>query len=190
MASSEECDDGGSAAGDGCDSTCQLEVADPLTDTCSGASGAAGISIAAGEIKHVPSSAAETRSTINASDSGTGSCMIFPDPAWDLFPSSDHVYRITPSASGTLTVKLGYDKRWGAFLRRRPECEPAYPYPVGCYDRSIHVREADCEDVGTRSPVPTARWSWWGPKSSASRDGWLRLLRLRRWLAELWCGCG
>ncbi|MBL8740925.1 MAG: DUF4215 domain-containing protein, partial [Myxococcales bacterium] len=45
LASSEACDDSNLLDGDGCSSTCRLEVADPLTDTCAGASGSPAISI-------------------------------------------------------------------------------------------------------------------------------------------------
>lgn len=167
LASTEECDDGNAVDGDGCDSSCKLEVADPLTDTCSGASGVAGISIAAGEIKHVPSSAAEIRSTINASDSGTGSCMLVPDsadPDFPTYPSNDHVYRVTPSASGTLTVKLGYDNNGVLYCGADESVEPSYPYPVGCYDRSLHVREGACEDIGAEIACAESQVSWWAPE--------------------------
>jgi len=164
LTSNEACDDGGVAPGDGCDASCELEVADPLTDTCSGASGVAGIAIAPGQSKKIPAIASDVRSTINASDSGTGSCQIFPDPQWDLFPSADHVYRITPSASGQVTVKLGNDANGVPFCGADQSVEPTWPYPVGCYDRSIHVREADCEDVGAEVACAESQVSWWAPE--------------------------
>ncbi len=159
----EACDDGGIADGDGCDAACAFEVPAAEVDTCSGASGAAGIVIGAGQSQLVPADVGTIVNTINATDSGTGSCMAPPDEAWGTFPSPDHVYRITPSASGDLTIRLGYDRSGDPFCGVDLGVEPAYPYPVGCYDRSIHVREASCEDSGMEIGCVES-WNWWMPE--------------------------
>jgi cysteine-rich repeat protein len=137
----EVCDDGNTAPGDGCDAQCQAEPADPSLDTCAGASVGTTTKIAVGEVLQFPSTA-PLATTLGADDSGTGSCSLQPDGV-SLFAAPDHVVRVRPLQPGTLRVRLGNDLDGNAFCGAT---EPEYPYPDGCYDRVLHVREGNCGD--------------------------------------------
>ncbi|MFO0551605.1 MAG: DUF4215 domain-containing protein [Polyangiaceae bacterium] len=157
----EQCDDGNSLDGDGCSSTCRFEAADSTFDTCEGAAAAAPIIIGPAETVHVPS-AEPLRSTIGATDSGTGSCSLQPDGV-DIIGAPDHVYRVRPSANGTLRVTLGLG------LDDQPYCGtdpngPTSPYPTGCYDRAVHVREGVCDSVANEVACSDNPYDWWAPE--------------------------
>jgi len=158
--SGEACDDGNLVDGDGCDATCALEAADASVDTCDGAVAGPGIAISVGDVLHVPGDGS-FETTLGATDSGTGSCSLQPDGD-SIFAAPDHVYRVVPSASGTLTATIGLGPDDVAMCGAAESLEPDYPYPYGCYDRALHVREGVCNDVGAEvacSDNPSAWWS-------------------------------
>ncbi len=153
----EDCDDGNTSAGDGCDAECQFEQPDPDLDTCAGAEASAGVSIGTGQVIHVPSSG-EPRTTVGASDSGTGTCQIGQQPET---PAPDHVYKVIPSANGTLIATVGWDFNDEPFC---DEADPSTDQP-GCWDRAVHVREGVCTDNGNPPPSEIGcsdeTQAWW-----------------------------
>lgn len=160
LGSTEQCDDGNIVNGDGCDASCAFEAAAPELDTCEGATLGEAIEIGSTEILHVPGTA-QMATTVGANDSGTGTCMLQPD-GW-FVAAPDHVRRVRPTVDGTLklTVGLGFDDE--------PLCgveEPStFPYPVGCYDRALHVRTScEAEAVSTEVGCSDDAESWWKPE--------------------------
>jgi hypothetical protein len=75
--------------------------------------------------------------TVGAIDDGQGSCQGEPG-------GPDHIFRVVPSASGTLTATLGND------FEGEPACPAEFggEIPPSCYDRAIHIRRV-CADVST-----------------------------------------
>lgn len=139
----EECDDGNTMSGDGCDSNCQLEVTEASL-TCAGAEAAAGHAIALNQVLHLPSGQPYANN-VNGINNGRGSCMWPPDAGLGESDSPDEVYRVVPAANGTLKFTIGLDEN------DMPFCgvgEPSLPYPTGCWDRAIYARSGDC-DAGT-----------------------------------------
>lgn len=139
----EECEDGNVANGDGCDSNCELEPPDPTVEDCPAAEAGAAVMLMPG-LTYVPSMT-PLATTLTAVNNATGSCM-FP-PGTDVgggvvsVGSPDHVYRVRVAQAGSLTITLGNG------LDGMPFCgtvEPPFPYPAGCWDRSLYVRQADC----------------------------------------------
>lgn len=144
----EECDDGNTTSGDGCGATCLLEGTEASL-TCAGAEASAGFPINLNQVIHIPSGPPYP-STINAQNNGRGTCMDLPDGV-NYFDSPDEVYKIVPSASGTLQITVGRDENEVAFCGMDEVMEPAGPpYPVGCFLRAIFARAGDC-DAGTES---------------------------------------
>jgi hypothetical protein len=90
--------------------------------------------------------------TLAATDNATGTCMIAPGTDFGkgvvTAGSPDHVYRVRVSQAGSLTITLGNDTNGVPFCGADESVEPAFPYPAGCWDRSLYVRQADC-DAGT-----------------------------------------
>ncbi len=133
----EECEDGNASAGDGCDPSCAIEAADPAVEDCAAASGGSPHNIVAGS-QFLPASGLGT--TLGALDNEHGSCQWTPSPPDESY-SADHVYKIRAQVDGEAVVTLGLG------LDGLPMCgpaEPDAPYPNGCYDRVLYVRESDC----------------------------------------------
>ncbi len=161
----EECDDGNTLAGDGCDPSCAFEAPDPSLDTCAGAIATTPIEIGAGETLWIPASAPYL-STTGATDSGTATCAVQPDYDY-FFPAPDHVFRIKPAADGQLlaTVGLGFD---GVPLcGADTSVEPPYPAPAGCYDHVVHIRHATCEDIAGQVACADSFY-WWMPETAST----------------------
>ncbi|MFO0555109.1 MAG: hypothetical protein U0271_42420 [Polyangiaceae bacterium] len=185
----EDCDDGGTQPGDGCDAQCHFEATDPTIDTCVGATASAGTTLALNSTVFIPPTG--TRTTLGASDSGTGisyladppGCMYEPDGTTS-FPSPDHVYKVTPTANGTLTVTLGADQNGVPFCGADTSQPPVQPYPAGCWDRSIHVRAATCDQQSAEVGCSDSAFNWWDVETATIPvtagtsyyvfvDGWL-----------------
>lgn len=157
----EECDDGNTMDGDGCDASCTLEQAAAELDTCIGVAAGEPVAIASGELLRLPGDGSFV-TTLGATDSGTGSCSLPPDHEF-IFPAPDHVVRVRPSQDGTLRATLGLNGDGVPFCGPDALQEPAFPFPTGCYDRALHVREA-CEDVGSEVACSDSPDSWWTPE--------------------------
>lgn len=146
----EECDDGNVANDDGCDSNCQIEDADPSIEDCTAAEVGAAVTLMPG-LTYVPGMM-PLPTTLAATDNATGTCMIAPGTDFGkgvvTAGSPDHVYRVRVSQAGSLTITLGNDTNGVPFCGADESVEPAFPYPAGCWDRSLYVRQADC-DAGT-----------------------------------------
>ncbi len=155
----EDCDDSNTEPGDGCDPSCAVEPADPAIDSCAAAEASEGIPIGAGDILRVAGT------TLGASDSGTGSCMIQPDGE-TFFGAPDNVYRVRPTQTGTLTATLGLDEDDNP-LCGSDETEPSMPYPTGCYDRAVHIRSATCTDPGAEIGCSDHWTAWWPTEASS-----------------------
>lgn len=58
----------------------------------------------------------------------------------------DHVYRVEPQASGTMTVQVGIDPQTGA-----PYCDACVgnDCPPGCWTSALYVRKGACEGAGS-----------------------------------------
>ena len=156
VSSGEVCDDGNTTPGDGCDAQCLAEPGAPSLDSCAGASVGATTTIAMGETLQFPSTA-PLANTLGADDSGTGSCGLQPDGI-NLFAAPDHVVRVRPLQPGTLRVRLGDDLNGDAFCGTT---EPEYPYPNGCYDRVLHVREGKCTDADAEVACSDTPMGWY-----------------------------
>lgn len=152
----ESCDDGNTVAGDGCEASCEPEAADASVDTCGGATGAEPIAIGASEVLRIPGSS--MGSTIGATDSGTGTCMLQPDGF--IVAAPDHVRRVRPTVDGTLKVTIGLGFDDVPLCGADPEVEPSFPFATGCYDRSLHVRTG-CEEVATQVGCSDSWTAWW-----------------------------
>ncbi|MFO0551823.1 MAG: DUF4215 domain-containing protein [Polyangiaceae bacterium] len=156
----EGCDDGNTVGDDGCSATCALEAASATLDTCAGAASGSPIEIGMSQTLDLPGSNPPAN-TMGATDSGTGSCML--QPAGDIRPAPDHVYRVRPAASGTLTIRLGDDIEGIPFCGLDESVQPSFPYPTGCYDRALHVRTS-CEDQATEVACSDDPLDWWRPE--------------------------
>jgi cysteine-rich repeat protein len=148
----EECDDGNTAADDGCAADCTFEPSDPAIDTCAGATASDGTPIGTGELVLIPAAAPE-RSTVGATDSGQSTCQTGATTG----PAPDHVYKIIPSANGTLIATLGLD------FDGVPYCGETEPVeiPPGCWDRAVHIREAACDDDAAEVACADNAEAWW-----------------------------
>lgn len=159
--SGEACDDGNTLAGDGC-ADCQLEAAQPSIDTCAGAAASAPIVLAPASTTLVPSSG--TRSTVNATDSGTGSCF-YPPGVDGTIAARDHVYRVQVSAPTTVHAIVGQD------ADGKPFCgvsEPAsLPYPAGCWDYAVSVRSGACDNQDTEVACSESLTAWWAVEDAS-----------------------
>lgn len=178
----EECDFGDADSvppgvdGDGCSDTCALEPSDPDDFDCVNVTADAGTTIALGATVFV------SGSTINGESNNNGSCQT-PEIPPDGFFSKENIIKVTPTAVGTMTLTLGED------LNGVPSCgadttmEPPFPFPDGCWDRSLYVRttcavgatEVACSDQGNywdvetvTIPVPVANIPYY-----VFVDGWL-----------------
>jgi len=137
--SGEDCDVGAGAPNDGCRDPgsvgeCTFEANSPVLDTCAGADTAA-VLISSGQTVLLPS-AAPLRTTLGATDDGKGSCMTGAG-------AGDHIYRIVPQQSGTLTLVLGEDFAGQDICAVIQDCDQIN----GCWDRALHVREGACADA-------------------------------------------
>lgn len=119
----EECDDGNTAPGDGCTATCTLE---PLVhEDCADPEP---FNILAG------TTVIQGTNLGNSDDitfSGSSpSCIANPDTGG----SPDRVYELRAATSGMMTIRLGFDA-----MGTTPACtiNPNGPY---CFDRTLHVR--------------------------------------------------
>lgn len=155
----EQCDDFNTLAGDGCDPDCNVEPADPALDTCAAASASEGVLIGAGEVLHIAGT------TLGASDSGTGSCMIQPDGE-TFFGAPDNVYHVRPTADGLLSATVGLDAADDPFCGS-DEVEPSMPYPFGCYDRAVHIRSGTCDDPSAEIGCSDDWQGWWPTEEAA-----------------------
>ncbi|NUP09734.1 MAG: DUF4215 domain-containing protein [Polyangiaceae bacterium] len=158
--STEDCDDGNTVSGDGCNDSCEFEAAADALDTCSGAAGGTPIEIGSGQILHLPGNAAMA-STVGATDSGTGTCMLQPDDI--IVAAPDHVRRVRPTADGTMKITIGLDYDDVPLCGEDPNLEPSFPYASGCYDRALHVRTG-CESVATEVGCSDSWERWWAPE--------------------------
>ncbi|NUP07085.1 MAG: DUF4215 domain-containing protein [Polyangiaceae bacterium] len=156
----EECDDGNTADGDGCAADCLFEASDPSLDTCAGAAKTAGTVIGTGELVHIPGQAPE-RTTIGATESGESTCQTA-----SVSPAPDHVYKVIPEANGTLIATLGLD------FEGNPYCgttEPTkLPYPAGCWDRAVHIREATCDVPEAEVACSDTTATWWATEAASA----------------------
>jgi len=158
----EDCDDGNTADGDGCDAGCFYEPTNPEIDNCAGALASIGTSIGQDEIVRISDSALAT--TIGAAGDENGSCQY----QLDVTNAPDHVYKITPEADGVLTATLGLGLTGILGETDVPVCgadtsvAPLTPYPTGCYERSLYIRSA-CTDptseLGCSEETGTAWWA-------------------------------
>jgi len=129
----EQCDPGAAVANDGCGdpgtaNACKYDPPTPGTDQCPGAA----VSIGAGTTI-VPVSGSDT--TNGYTDDTFGSCSLTAGGA-------DRVYAVTPTASGTLTVSVGYASNGTTDI-----CA-ANINDVGCWDRVLYARTT-CTDTAT-----------------------------------------
>lgn len=138
----EECDFGDTANGDGCDQNCIIEDADPTVEDCAAAEGGAAIMLGAGET-FVPN-AAPLATTLAAANNSFGSCQATPDLAAGESYAPDHVYRVRSTVNGTLTATVGLGLN-GQGLCGPDGVEPSFPYPDGCWDRTLYARSVDCD---------------------------------------------
>jgi cysteine-rich repeat protein len=143
----EECDDGNTADDDGCDSACTIEAPDLSVEDCAAAEGGAAVMLMPG-LTYVPAMA-PLATTLGAVDNATGSCMVPPGTDFGkgiiTAGSPDHVYRVRVTQAGSLTITLGNNIDGVPFCGPDMSIEPPFPYPAGCWDRSLYVRQADCD---------------------------------------------
>jgi cysteine-rich repeat protein len=139
----EECDDGNLANDDGCDSNCDIEDPDLSVEDCAAAEAGAAVVLSPG-LTFVPGMT-PLATTLGAVNNATGSCMVQPDGV-DTTGSPDHVYRVRVTQAGSLTITLGNGLDSVPFCGPDEAIEPRFPYPAGCWDRSLYVRQADCEN--------------------------------------------
>jgi cysteine-rich repeat protein len=93
----EECDDGNTSSGDGCDVSCSIEAADASLEDCASVSPGAGHQLVSGVQFLTPLGAAET--TLGALDNEHGSCQFPPsDPSESYAP--DQVYKMRSPVPG------------------------------------------------------------------------------------------
>lgn len=154
---SEACDDGNATNGDGCSASCTLEASAANVDTCLAVGLGAATSISPGQTKLLPASG--VASTVGATDSGTGSCMMTPNYS-TTFPARDHIYKVRPTANGSLKATLGEDGSGNAMCGQSA-VEPVWPYPAGCYDRALHVRTLLCTDLLNEVACSDRADAWW-----------------------------
>jgi cysteine-rich repeat protein len=161
VSAGEQCDDGDIVDGDGCDATCHFEAAASEEHTCAAAMSGSAIDIDFGLAMDIPSSQASfSASTVGASDNGTGSCMTA-----SVDPAPDHVYHFHAVSSGTLTATLGLSADGTEpACGLDPALDPDMPYAAGCYDRALHVREADC-GAGVEVACSDDPVRWWMPET-------------------------
>ena len=157
----EECDDGNNEPGDGCDPNCVYEPNDPTIDTCAGAESTDGVLIDSGQLVLIPDDA-PPRTTVGATESGDSTCQTGALTG----PAPDHVYKFIPQSNGTLIATLGLD------FDGNPYCgngEPQFPYPFGCWDRAVHIREADCTNPGAQLACSDDQLSWWAVETASAQ---------------------
>jgi cysteine-rich repeat protein len=136
----EECDFGstpqnGAVDGDGCDNDCNLEPVDPEVTNCVEVTSNPGQDINPGPVVNIPGS------TINGLSTYNGSCQAEPT-GMDSY-SKENIIKVRPTAVGTMTITLGQDDMGD------PSCGaavPPFPYPNGCFDRTLYVRTACADD--------------------------------------------
>ncbi len=134
VSGSEQCDPGGTKAGDGChDTTCQIELvaAGTAGDTCASATPITVSNVAGGTNFAVD--ATETAFTTNGYNNDyIGNCM--PDVG-----GADRVFAITPATSGVLRAKVGFDATGGVAW-----CDSIGWSDSRCFDVELYVRTT-CE---------------------------------------------
>lgn len=132
----EQCDDGNTNDGDGCDASCQLEPGS--NDTCADPQGP--VTLPAGH------------TLLTGTTTGNAASHAFDEIACgttDYGGGRDRVIAVTPQIDGELSLSLGYDSSGQA-----PSiCEDDIG-SFGCWDRVLHVRHAAgdasaaaCQDV-------------------------------------------
>lgn len=126
----EDCDDGNTTDNDGCSSTCHVE-ATATANTCADLGSA--ISLSVGSISLPGASASYANAGAGVTDDYIGSC------AWET-GGLDQVFEIVPTATGTLTVRVGFDGNGVAV------CQPPNYDQAGCIDHTLFVRETTCSD--------------------------------------------
>ncbi|HTJ85520.1 MAG TPA: hypothetical protein VL400_27575, partial [Polyangiaceae bacterium] len=137
----EQCDFGEGASGDGCvdpglPSECMVEKASPAIDTCEGSTASSPIAIDAGETLYVPSDL-PYQTTLGGTDDAKGSCQV-------EVGGRDLVYKVRPSAAGTLTAVVGEGYMNEALC---PDASMG-EFPLTCWDRSLYIRST-CADAAT-----------------------------------------
>ncbi len=131
----EECDFGTAPTppavdGDGCDNDCNLDPVDPDVTDCDVVTAGPTNTVDLNQTVIIPGS------TINGLSTHDGSCQDPPvNP--DTF-SKENIIKVRPTAVGTMTITLGLD------AAGNPACgaAPPFPYPNGCWDRTLYVRTA------------------------------------------------
>lgn len=156
----ETCDDGNEVAGDGC-ADCALEPPIAEIDTCAGASAGPAIVLTPASTTWVPDSG--TRSTVNATDSGTGSCF-YPPGVDGTIAARDHVYRVQVTAPTIVRAVVGDDLTGSAFCGVAEPSSP--PYPTGCWDYAVSVRESVCDDPAGEVACAESE-AWWAVESAS-----------------------
>jgi hypothetical protein len=130
----EQCDSGpGATPNDGCGdpggtNECQLEST-PAADTCEGVDS---MIVHLDDDKQLPASGAPY-STI-----GAGADYLSTDPDYPVL-SPDQVFAFTPDADGVMKITVGMN------ALGTPFCDQS-PYPAGCWNHMLYVREDDCEN--------------------------------------------
>jgi hypothetical protein len=138
----EECDVGATST-DTCDATTCLfkPAAVPSLEACPGFP----VAIAAGEDKLIGQF-----DTYNAHDDYNGACN-------HNYGGRDHVFQITPAASGTLYLDTGYDEVGHAYCNN-PTCwMGAWDCPAGCWNRVLYTRST-CANAATETACDHDRY--------------------------------
>ena len=139
----EECEDGNTQPGDGCNASCVIEDADPSLEDCSAAEAGAAKLIGPGTT-FIPA-AAPLPTTLGALNNANGSCQLDPSIFGpDYTYAADHVYRVRSTVTGTMTITVGLGLDGVPSCGPDVDVEPALPYPAGCWDRSLYVRQGTC----------------------------------------------
>ncbi|HTJ82945.1 MAG TPA: DUF4215 domain-containing protein [Polyangiaceae bacterium] len=139
VTSGELCDDGNTTDGDGCSSTCQLEGDTTAPDSCADlADGLSAISIASATTMGLPGvEPLYVNGGAGVNDDAIGSCA--PETG-----GLDQVFDIVPTASGTMTARVGFDLSG----TNTAFCQPPDYDQAGCRDHTLFVRENDCSSIG------------------------------------------
>lgn len=149
----EECDFGVGIDGDGCSDSCALDPSDPAVTECDNVTAGAPTTVALGATVFV------SGSTVNGLSQHNGSCQLTPTPP-DGY-SKENIIKVRPTAIGTMTLTLGEDMSEVPACGADTSMEPPFPFPDGCWDRSMYVR-ATCDLPATElfcADSPSPYWA-------------------------------
>jgi cysteine-rich repeat protein len=140
----EECDDGNTKAGDGCDPNCKFETT-ALFDSCvAGMSSGLPIPLTTnGTYTEFTSTSAykDGDGTVSYKPVAQGSCSDSATTA----TAKDRIYQIKAKADGTVTARVGYDA-----TGQKPICEVDIFDPSCQWDKVLYAVEAvDIDNCGT-----------------------------------------